>query len=334
MLYCRILQGLGIPYSALLSVIFGTMLLSFPVGAYVFFNSDIGRDITHEYPLSYVDSALGPLLEFLPFEASLGDGFVAAWCVFAILFGIGMFGPRRNFVRTLAPALSSGRDSSSNYLVSAIKWFGVLVLASAIIDAVLGGLGIEIEPPDLGNDLVQFFAASVAPLVEEVAFRVILIGLPLYAMFCRRASVRGLFSSLWRPFDGLDAPNTGRALALIVAVGVLFGLAHVVFDGSWSAGKLPQAAVAGVILGWVYYRHGLAAAVMLHWATNYFVFSYVGFVAHLNDVAAGEAYSHSLIGTLELIFVASGIASLAFLIAGYVGSRRARGRQRDRAYPA
>ncbi len=319
--YDKILQGLGIPYSALLSIIFGIMLLSFPVGAYVFFNSDIGRDITHEYPLSYVDFAFGPLFERLPFEANLGDGFVVIWSIFVMLFGIGIFGPRRNFIRTLAPTLSSGKDSSSNYMVSMLKWFSILVFASAIIDVAMGGLGFPIEPPDFGNDLVQFFTASLAPIVEEVAFRVILIGLPLYAMFYRKRSIRTFVSSLWHPFRNLDMPDSRRALLLITTIGILFGMSHVVFDESWSIGKFPQAMIGGMILGWVYYRHGLVAAIMLHWATNYFILSYVYLVAYLNDISVNTAYSHPMLGTLEIVFVVSGVISTAFLVINYIDSR-------------
>jgi len=35
------MKSLGIPFSALVSVIFGLMILSFPLGAYVVFNSNI-----------------------------------------------------------------------------------------------------------------------------------------------------------------------------------------------------------------------------------------------------------------------------------------------------
>ena len=41
----KILQLLGIPYGALISVIFGLMVFSFPIGAYLVFNSEIGGDI-------------------------------------------------------------------------------------------------------------------------------------------------------------------------------------------------------------------------------------------------------------------------------------------------
>ena len=51
----NILHGFGIPFSALMSVIFGLMIVSFPLGAYAIFNSDIGDDIDHTFPLEKFD---------------------------------------------------------------------------------------------------------------------------------------------------------------------------------------------------------------------------------------------------------------------------------------
>lgn len=316
----RALQVLGIPYSALMSIVFGMMVVSFPLGAYLFF-SDTGQSITHEYPLEHVGTVFSPVFALLPFEADLGDGFAVVWSVFAILFAVGMLGPRQYFVKAMVLILSAGRNPSSSYIVSVLKWFGVLVVASVIIDTVQGSIGVSIEPPDFGSDLIQFFYASLAPLVEEVGFRVILVGLPLYAMFYRRTTPAGFVRSLWHPFYNLDAPDIRRVLALIASAGILFGLAHILFGEPWSAGKFAQAATGGVILGWVYYRHGLPAAILLHWATNYFVFSYVYLVAFLNDITVQEASSHPLLGTFELVFVVHGAVSLAFVLTNYIVSR-------------
>ena len=48
----KILQILNVPHFALLTVIFGMMLVSFPMGLFVVFNSDVGGDINFEYPLN------------------------------------------------------------------------------------------------------------------------------------------------------------------------------------------------------------------------------------------------------------------------------------------
>lgn len=296
------------------------MVLSFPIGAYVFFNSDLGDTITHEYPLQYTDSFLASIWQHVPFEPSLGDAFIVIWAAALILFGIGMIGPRDNVINALLAALSGGRDSSSSCVASVLKWFAIIVFSSVVLDSIQQAFGIVIRPPEFDNELVRFFLASLAPFIEEIGFRVILVGIPLYVMFYYKLSWRVLAKSLWRPHDNLDAVDMRRVIALIILVGVMFGLVHVLAD-QWSLGKISQAAVSGVILGWVYYRHGLAAALLLHWAINYFVFSYVHFVAYVNDIPVKDASAHSLLGTLELLFFVSGAVSLAFVIANYLRSR-------------
>ncbi len=298
------------------------MLISFPIGAYVVFNSDIGNEITHQYPLEYVDTIFKSFSQYLPIQLDLGDAFVVIWAIFAILFAIAMFGPKDNFIKALTPILTFGADDSSNYLVSVIKWFAILVLLSAAIDFVQQEFEIHTTPPEFNNDLIQFFSASLAPLTEEIGFRVLLIGLPLFAMFYRRASWTSFLKSLWHPFLNLDVPDLRRVFILVVLVGILFGIAHVFLGESWSGGKFAQATLSGIILGWVYYRHGLLAAILLHWATNYFIFSYVYFVSHLHDISVEDAFSHSLLGTLELLFLVSGAVSLAFMITNYLISKQ------------
>ena len=149
----KILQSLGIPYSALLSVIFGLMLLSFPIGMFVVFNTDIGNEINFEYPLSELD-IFDNVGYFLPFDVTLGDAFTVLWITYAILFSIAIFGPNKAFFHTLSPILSRGKIvSDSNYLVSVLKWFSVLILVSAVITYAQEGFGIETVPPPSDNNL-------------------------------------------------------------------------------------------------------------------------------------------------------------------------------------
>ena len=51
----NIIHGVGIPFSALTSVIFGLMIVSFPLGAYAIFISEIGDDIDYNFPLEKFD---------------------------------------------------------------------------------------------------------------------------------------------------------------------------------------------------------------------------------------------------------------------------------------
>ena len=90
----KALQVLGIPYAALISIVFGMMILSFPIGAFVVFNSDIGDKINFEYPLSGFDFFLGGIGYEIPIEFELGDAFIVIWILFLILFTISFLGPK------------------------------------------------------------------------------------------------------------------------------------------------------------------------------------------------------------------------------------------------
>jgi hypothetical protein len=299
------------------------MILSFPTGMYLVFNSEIGDDITYEYPMGSLSFFLAGIGFEAPVEFELGDGFVVIWCTFLILFTIAIFGPKTNFVTVLQAMITGGKYKiQDNYIVATIKWFSILVIVSAGIIGIQELAGISVEQPEATNQLVQFFDISLAPIIEEIGFRVILIGIPLFALYSQRSSLRTLGKSLWWPWQNLQNVNTKRALIVIVTVGILFGAAHIFSDESWSSGKLAQAIASGIIIGWVYYRYGLVPAILIHWATNYFVYSYGYIVADINQISINNAFSHSLLTTVELILITTGIISVVILALNYVYSKR------------
>ena len=69
----NILHGIRIPLSALVSLIFGMMILSFPLGAYTIFNSDIGDDIDYSFPLEQFDIFIAGINLGIPFDFEIGD---------------------------------------------------------------------------------------------------------------------------------------------------------------------------------------------------------------------------------------------------------------------
>ena len=319
----KILQGLAIPHTALISVIFCLMVLSFPTGAYLVFNSEIGDNITHEYPMDSLSLFLAGIGFEVPVQFELGDGFIVIWCIFLILFTAAIFGPKKNFVAVLQSMISEGSYKiQDNYIVAVIKWFSILVIVSGGIIAVQEFVGISIEQPEAPNQLIQFFDISLAPIIEELGFRVVLIGLPLFMLYSYKSSFKFFVKSLWWPWKNLRNVNMKKALLVIVIAGILFGAAHIFSDEAWSTGKLAQAIASGIIIGWVYFRYGFIPAVLIHWATNYFIFSYGYIVADINQISIGDAFSHSLLNTLELMLVVTGIISVAVLVLNYVYSRK------------
>jgi len=320
----KLLRVIAIPYSALASVIFGMMIISFPIGAYVVFNSDIGKEINFQYPLDGVDIFLGGIGFKLPVHFEIGDGFIVMWCVYLVLFVISLAGPQRGLMKALSLVMIEGwQNIKNNALLSMITWFSILIVFSLIIDFIQHGFGINIEPPASSqNRLIQFFQVSTSPLSEEVGFRVLLIGLPLFAMFSHKASLKHFFKSLWHPSKNLEITNYKKVAALIITVAIFFGAAHIISGTPWSTGKFTQATVAGIIIGWVYFRYGFAPAILIHWATNYFIFSYAYFISEMTQSPMTDKFSDPFSNTLEsLLLIAGGIAIVGITL-NYIKSKK------------
>ena len=290
------------------------MVLSFPLGAYVMFQSELGDDINFEYPINL----------FEVFTIEIGDAFIVLWSVYIIFFTIAMLGPKQEFIKTLSSFLSYGKlKTQKNYMVAVTKWFSILILVSAIINFIQEGFGVSTTPPAVENDLIQFFYVSLAPITEEIGFRVFLIGIPLVAFYSHKTSIKHFFKGLWSPSDNLHIYESRRAIILIIIVAIFFGLAHIISGEPWSGGKFAQASASGIILGWLYFRYGLISAILVHWATNYFVFSYVNFISQISLISVEDAFSHSLINTMEIIFLISGVLSIGILLTNYFYSKPA-----------
>ena len=319
----NIIHGVGIPFSALTSVIFGLMIVSFPLGAYAIFNSDIGDDIDYNFPLEKFDMFLAGINLQFPLEYEIGDIFITVWSIFIILFVISFLGPKKNFMKTISDILSNGKNSfSDNFIINIINWFSILVLISAIITIIQESFGIVTEPPDTANDLILFLQISLAPITEEIGFRLILIGIPLFLIYSHKSSIKFFFKSLWNPYSNLHVYEKRKAIALIIGVGIFFGIAHVISGEPWTDGKILQASIGGIILGWVYFRYGLAAAIILHWATNYFIYSYLFLISEINSISVQNATNHSMIGTFEIILIVSGIISSVMVLLNYKNSKK------------
>ena len=309
----KIIQLLGIPFTALLSIIFALLLISFPIGIYLVFETDIGDDINYDYPITHLDIFHNTDFYQSSFDVSIGDVFVMLWVFYLGIFVISLLGPKQHFLKSISSLISLGKyDIKLNYMFAIIKWLSVLVLISALINFIQESFGIITVPPLGDNNLIHFFYVSLAPLFEEFIFRIILVGIPLFALYSSRASLRYFLKCLWTP-SSLNILDSKKAIFLIIFVGLSFGFAHIAFSDSWSEGKFAQATAGGIILGWVYLRYGIVASLLIHWATNYFIFAYAHFISQINYVSLETAFSNPLMFSLEFLFLASGILAITIL---------------------
>ena len=171
----KVLQLLGIPFTALLSVIFGLLLISFPIGIYVVFETNIGSDLNYDYPITHLDIFHETSFYQSSFDLSIGDVFVVLWIFYLGIFIISILGPKQNFLKSISSLISMGQyDVKLNYMFAITKWLSILILISALINFIQESFGIITVPPLGDNNLIQFFYVSLAPLLEEFVFRILL----------------------------------------------------------------------------------------------------------------------------------------------------------------
>lgn len=118
-------------------------------------------------------------------------------------------------------------------------------------------------PTEAMADWELLFLLANASVWEELIVRVLLLGLPLIAVDL----VRGMETKRLHRyvFGGRIKIMWGEA-ALVIISSMIFGFAHYEAWGLW---KVFPASVAGVAFGYMFLKHGLPAAVMLHFSFDY-----------------------------------------------------------------
>ena len=141
--------------------------------------------------------------------------------------------------------------------------FGVLFLNVVVV--IVTGIfwGDPVSPTEETDLWELLFLLANASVWEELIVRVLLIGIPLLMIDFARHSVRG--GKLKYILGG--GFHLGIVeVTLILISSALFGYGH--YEG-WGAWKVFPSAVAGVAFGYMFMRHGLASAVMLHFGFDY-----------------------------------------------------------------
>jgi len=155
------------------------------------------------------------------------------------------------------------REHSAIFDVAGLL-FAYLFMSTAIALLVML-MGGDVE--GLGEDLElweMLFVLANASVWEELVTRVLFVGLPL--IMIHRIS-GGLRSKPHRYFVG-GAFRMGRAeVALILASSVIFGFGH--FAGGWGAWKILPTTIGGFAFGYIFLKHGLASAIVMHFGVDY-----------------------------------------------------------------
>ena len=120
------------------------------------------------------------------------------------------------------------------------------------------------DVPSAGTLQESLFLLANASVWEELIVRVLLIGLPLILVNLLRKNRLNKWHSYF--LGGGFKIGTPEAILIVVSAAI-FGYAHYV--GGWGAWKIIPASAGGLAFGYLFLKFGLAASIMLHFATDY-----------------------------------------------------------------
>jgi hypothetical protein len=310
--------------------------LSLPFGAYAFFSNQMnGTSAAATFKQIYV-YALGIRI-YIPVPSgvlSLGALFFIIWAVYVAMFVLLIKGPWYDLIKALRSIGSDG--TLAVYSNGALTWsfaFPFTLLLAVFVDSLVTSAGVPIGSVSLVDARLAFWAIAYAPLVEEVGFRVTIIGLVTLLIALRFGGKWKSLWTLWHPSRTLGALRVEAwkqqgIYAAIVLSAAVFAAAHV--EGGWGIGKFFDSFIIGLAFGILYFTHGLPVAVMMHWGFDYFEYSLFYFdqvrglppltseFTSLASLQYGEFYADLLV-----LLIAFAILALAvYMIGKAVMARR------------
>lgn len=300
-------------------------IASFVIGIILVFFTNLGGYTSWNQNVS-LDFLLINIFGFQSVQYNLGITFLLLLSVYLVCYLYCFFHPesilKQNIVKKWNVMRTKqsqdqisviSNDQNSNLLIVAISWFSGYFLLSVIIDTVQQFFGVKLGNPLTENALLSFFYLSAAPLNEEILFRVLLLGVPLLLILS--TIKRGNFISfLNHPYKFLEPNKTKYAIVSIWTVifinSAIFGMSHVFFGGGYEVGKITQAAMGGLILAWLYYRYGLATAIVFHWISNFVFFAYSILSFYLFGTSWNTETDSVLLSAISIGFLVIGILFL------------------------
>jgi hypothetical protein len=255
--------------------------VSFPIGFYSVFSGKLSTSFTSS-TLVQPYFWIGPAIQFTPFQVSAGALFVLFTVIYAAFFLYSLRekeGPLGAIAKSFREGF--GALTASPFVVVIIS-IGFLTFTASIVDGLVSSTGTPIGSP-AGDPLALLIGFTFSPFVEELGFRVLLVGVVALILSMSRPW-RTALATLWRPSRAMEGLALGSGASIIIwaATGfsaVTFGACHVVCGGStWDIGKLPEAAYGGFVLGYLYVRYGFHVAVLAHWGVDFFgsVYAFFG----------------------------------------------------------
>ncbi len=207
------------------------MFFSFPVGAYTFFNTEMGLEIepTADGVVIPIFVA-GLLISVIPSNLGMGDIFMILWMIYLTLLVLSLLTPK-SISRVISEIPKGGVSAIlHNTLIATVLTFSVLLVAIVIIDQLQQSVGISTGQLE-GAASVIFFNVTLSPIVEEVGFRVTTIGFFAVLTLASRGAGFSSLKAFWHPSYNFrhflrgdrERPSLGSLYGIAILSGIFFG---------------------------------------------------------------------------------------------------------------
>gem|GEM_PF-1097827 len=210
-----------------------------------------------------------------------GNAFRAYILIAYVLFALFLAYAVISYQRTAGKyGMSSDRTEHSG-LSAAASCLSVSLFLSIVYLLLMSSAGADADSSWMDDFRVWDLNALLfmAGLNEELAFRLVWIGIPMALLGFLWKKDRRSLQYLMGGFGMSKA-----ALVFIIISSIIFGLAH--YDG-WGWVKIIDAAAGGIIFGYLYTEYGLYASVLAHFLNDTVTVFAGGVLGELALMAAG-----------------------------------------------
>lgn len=206
-----------------------------------------------------------PLIVGIP--AINGPGFAVVYVLWVMIAAVAF----AYVVKTSGNFGSELRLKSGGVKSSTIYMLGTMVMAyyfiSIVVVLVVEGFGSQPSAPSLNGSpwYMTVWQLMFAPVWEEVAARVLLIGAPLLIVAAVRRNRDRVW---WKYLVGGNFEMKPEVVFFLIVSSVMFGLGHWLAGSGWGIWKILPAAIGGLFMGYLFLKKGLFASIIFHFSVD------------------------------------------------------------------
>lgn len=280
-----LLKGIIIAFSVVMALLF-ILSIFYTVNGYVRAYIGSSPDIIFKrigvFPLY-----IGPIPILIPINIIYSPTLSEFMVFLLFIYSICLFKTFFDGERSIISVIRRFGEIDENSFISLTSYTNAVLIIIVLIQELQEKVGVETGSLTYKNELIKYLSVAMAPLIEEIGFRTFIIGILIICIYVGLVGIRN--TNLSDIFKVLIYPSYGErkiidkygfnllhkpAMGVIIISSIIFGIIHYLYGSGWGVGKITTATIAGLLLGYLYYRYGLPASIMSHYTFNHLLMTY------------------------------------------------------------